>query len=133
MSYDITIAADDKFSEHVSRAELRNFLSTLPGVQPNGEQCFVLSRGDELWMEIDPELVTEEGDTRDDDLGSSTVNCIRLHIPYAELGKQPESDYYPTARAIAEHLGWVAMDEQTGAPLAPATSQASSKPWWRFW
>jgi hypothetical protein len=87
-------------------------------------------------MEIDLESVTEEGDTADDCDKSPTVNCVRLHIPYQFLGDQPELDYFPTALEIAGHLGWPALDDQTGEPLKGVTAtsrQLEPKPWWRFW
>ncbi len=115
MSYDLTIAADEQFSRSVPLEPLRAYIGQLPGIQPNGEQHFSLSEGSRLWMEIDLESVTEDGDARDD--GNTAVNCIRLHVPYGLLGDNPECDYFPTAAAIARHLGWRAMDDQTGEPI----------------
>lgn len=117
MSYDMTIAADERFSQAVPLGPLRDFVGRLPGVQPNGERDFALSVEDRLWMEIDLESVTEEGDSRNDGEDAATVNCVRLHIPYAMLGESPRRDYFPTAEAIARYLGWSAIDDQTGEPL----------------
>jgi hypothetical protein len=79
----------------------------------------------------DGNCVQVEGKTYD------TTNCIRLHIPYAFLGKRPERDYFPTCFAIADHLGWSVYDEQSGEDIprdaiASDTTQPQ-KPWWRFW
>lgn len=115
MSYDLTIAADERFSRSVPLEPLRAFIGQLPGVQPNGERDFALSEGSRLWMEIDLESVTEDGDARDG--GTATFNCVRLHIPYGLLGENPARDYFPTVVAIARHLGWRAVDDQTGEIL----------------
>src|SRR5437879_4349117 len=123
MSYDITIAGDDSFSVSVPFDALRQFVSQLPRIEANGTRGFVLREGDHLWMEIDLDSVTEDGDTRDDGDASPTVNCVRLHIPYPFLGKHPEHDYFPIAVAIAQHLGWPAIDEQTGQPLQSGSSR----------
>ena len=126
MSYDITIAADESFSRSVPFEPLRDFISRLANVHPNGDRGLVLREGNRLWMEIDLEAVSEDGDTLDDGLTSPTVNCIRLHVPYAYLGDPPRDEYFTTAVAIAQHAGWRAIDEQTGELLR-------KKPWWKFW
>jgi hypothetical protein len=137
MSYDITIAADDTFSQSVPFAELRQFILSSPGTEANGERHCRFGDGNRLWMEIDLELVTEEGDMHDDCDISPTVNCVRLHIPYQYLGEHPELDYFPVAMRIAEHLGWRAIDDQTGESLqqtkAVARPRMFQKPWWKFW
>jgi hypothetical protein len=115
MSYVITISADEEFSRSVPLEPLRAFIGQLPGIQPNGEYHFALSDESRLWMEIYVESATEDGGAGDE--GSPTVNRVRLHIPYGLLGESPERDYFPTAVAIARHLGWRAIDEQTGRSL----------------
>ena len=117
MSYDITIAADDKFSRSIPVKSLQKFISSLADIQPNGDRGFVLSKGKSLWMEIDLESVSEEGDILDDCETCPTVNCVRLHIPYSFLGDPPNKNYFAIARAIAKHSGWPAIDEQTGESL----------------
>jgi hypothetical protein len=129
MSYDITIAADDAFSRSVPLAALRDFVSRLPSVHPSGDRGFVLREGERLWMEIDLEAVSEEGDTLDDGATSPTVNCLRLHVPYPNLGEPPHPEYFTTAIAIAKHLGWPAIDDQTGQPLG----RPDTKPRWKLW
>lgn len=137
MSYDVTICADETFSRSVQFAPLADFIATLRRVQPNGERGFVLSEGKRIWMEIDLEEVNDEGDILDDYESSTIVNCVRLHIPYPMLGDHPDRDYFPIAIEIARHLGWQAIDDQTGEPLrtssAVAGSKADQKPWWKFW
>jgi hypothetical protein len=137
MSYDITIASDELYSRAVPLEPLRTFIAQIPRVQPNGTRGFVLRDGDRLWMEIDLESVTEDGDARDDSDESPTVNCLRLHIPYQFLGEHPVRDYYPVILTFARHLGWSAIDEQTGKALQSADSSTSgapsTKPWWKFW
>ncbi len=89
-----------------------------------------------MWMEIDLEDVTEDGDIREDG-ASGSVNCVRLHIPYAMLGGAPERDYFPTAFAIGQYLGWAVIDEQTGESLAASAARGQDaprrKPWWKLW
>ena len=137
MSYDITIAADESFSKSVPIDSLRAYLSTLANLRPNGDRGFLFQEDERLWMEIDLEAVTEEGDLRDDSDELSTVNCVRLHIPYPRIGTQPETDYFPIAVAIGRHLGWPVLDEQSGEPLKlvrqESTSTSAAKPWWKFW
>src|SRR5262249_46575523 len=93
------------------------FSLQLPNVKLNGDRDLVLCEGDQLWMEIDLEATTGEGDIRDDTDESTTVNCVRLHIPYGYLGGPSRHKYFETALAIAQHLQWPAIDEQTGSAL----------------
>ena len=132
MSYDLTIRPDEQFSQFKPLAPLATFLAAQPHVKPNGDRAFALEDGNR-WMEIYIETVSEEGDNiEDDSTDPSTFNCIRAHIPYPRLGRQPERDYFPLLRRIAEHVGWQLYDEQRGAEL-PAEGTEPRKPWWRFW
>jgi hypothetical protein len=73
-------------------------------------------------MEIDLELVSEDGDYIGDEPGASTteINCLRLHISYGFFReKQLDQEYIPIALAIARHLGWTLLDEQTGRTWKP--------------
>ena len=135
MSYDISIAADDTFTRSVPFVRLRDFISHLPNVRPNGERGLVLRADDRLWMEIDLEAVDEQGDVLDECVTSPIVNCVRLHIPYAFLGQPPHQEYFAAALAIAEYLGWPAIDEQTGEPVSIVAGEnvRDKKPWWEFW
>src|SRR4030095_1031512 len=132
MSYDLTIRPDEHFSEFKPLATLAAFLAAQPNVTPNGNRGFVLEDGNR-WMGIDIETVSEEGDNiEDDSTDAETFNCIRAHIPYPHLGKQPEHDYFPLLRSIAQHIGWQLYDEQSDEDV-PESDAAPTKPWWRFW
>ena len=136
MSYDITIASDERFSSHYSVAQLRDFLEALPRVSPNGDRCYSFGDSKRQWMEIDLEYVSEDGDWLEEFANSDTINCVRVHIPYQFLGSQPDRDYFPTVLQIADHIGWNAIDDQTGSPLEASNDvddNVSRKPWWRFW
>ena len=138
MSYDLTIKGDETYSLRISKADLDSFIAQLPGIKRNGSTGFVIDERPKRWMEIDLEVVSEEGDYDCDAASESdTINCVRLHIPYAFLGNAIERDYLPTAFAIAGRIGWLLYDDQTGEPVlreavAPKDPKAR-KPWWRFW
>lgn len=123
MSYDLSIRVDQSYSRATPRQPLAAFLAGLPHVTQNGTSGFVLDdRAAERWMEIDPELVSEQGDNiEEDDELSPEVNCLRLHVPYGHYhdGKFDE-EYLPTALAIARFLNWTLVDEQTGRTWKPA-------------
>jgi len=137
MSYDLTIKGDDTYSLRTSKADLDSFIAQLPGIKRNGSSGFVIDERPKRWMEIDLEVVSEEGDYDCDAAGASdTINCVRLHIPYAFLGNAIERDYLPTAFAIAGRIGWPLYDDQTGEPVREAVEPKdpkAQKPWWRFW
>jgi hypothetical protein len=131
MSYDLTIKSDGTYSRSTSRAVLESFINQLPGVKPNGKHGFALDDKSKRWMEIDLEVVNEEGDNIESDKQvSADVNCIRLHIPYKFLGDDIERDYLPTAFAIAEHVGWTLYDDQDDEPVSKAegTKAVSNAP-----
>jgi len=138
MSYDITIRPDEKFSRSVPREPLAAFVAQLPLIRRTDSPQFVLDEKPKRWMEISLETTDEEGNCVEEDGRTyDTTNCVRLHIPYAFLGKRPDRDYLPTCFAIADHLGWSVYDEQSGEnipkdAIALDTSQPP-KPWWRFW
>jgi hypothetical protein len=132
MSYDLTIRSDETYSQATAREALNQFLLQLPCVQPNGKFGFLLDDPPERWMEIDLEVVSEDGDCLLEDWKTyDTTNCIRLHIPYQFLGSALESGYLPTALAIAEFVGWPLYDEQTDRIVTRET--VGRKAWWRFW
>src|SRR5512135_437347 len=106
MSFDLTIKADETYSRRTPKAALDSFIAQMPGIKPNGSRGFVLDEPPKRWMEIDLEVVSEEGDNIEEDGKSyNDINCVRLHVPYAFLGDAIERDYLPTAFAIAEHIG----------------------------
>jgi hypothetical protein len=136
VSYDLSINANDTFSQYTSATDLRSFIGQLDNVHPNGEWNFVLGDGESDWMEIDLEVVTEEGDFCEDCSPElSGINCIRLHIPYPFMSDDWQQTYLPTALAIANHLHWPLLDEQTGQTIIEFTKEVRSthKPWWKFW
>lgn len=138
MSYDLTLRPDEKFSRSVPRQPLAAFLAQLPSVRRADRPQFILDEKPKRWMEISLETVDEDGNwIEEDGKVYDSTNCIRLHIPYAFLGKRPEQDYFPTAFAIADHLGWSLYDEQSGEDIprdADASTEAQTqKPWWKFW
>ena len=132
MSYDLTIRPDESFSQFKPLTPLASFLAEQPNVKPNGNRGFAFEDGN-CWMEINIETVSDEGDNiEDESTDKETYNCIRAHIPYPRLGKQPELDYFPLLRSIAQHVGWQLHDEQSGDE-PPENNDAPKKPWWRFW
>jgi hypothetical protein len=132
MSYDLTIKGDDSYARSVPKEPTASFIAQLPDIKPNGDYGFALDRPPNRWMEIDLEVVSEEGDSiREAWREYDEFNCISLHIPYQFLGKAPERDYFPTAFAIADHVGWELYDEQTGE--AVPREPTARKPWWWFW
>jgi hypothetical protein len=114
MSYDLTIKSAENYSLFTSKAKLDLFLTQLPGVKRNGDRGFVLDDPPERRMEIDLEVVNEEGDNIEEDgKAYGDINCVRLHIPYAFLGDAIDRDYLPTAFAIADYTGWALYDDQS--------------------
>ena len=116
MSYDLTIKSDDSYSESIDLTELASFIERLPHIVPNGERGFCYSEGERYYMEIDLEIVSEEGDTIEDEPDSpkDRVNCVEGHIPYAFMDEeQVDPDRYlePLMR-IAQHLRWRLYDPQ---------------------
>ena len=128
MSYDLCAQKDKMYFGAVSREETSRFVSGIPNVVTNGPQGFIMQRGAALWMEIDLESVSREGDVVDDDNPSPTINCIRFHIPYAYVSQLDEC--CASALRIADHLGWELYDLQEDARVGQARQ---AKPWWKFW
>ncbi|MCE9589248.1 MAG: hypothetical protein K8S99_01850 [Planctomycetes bacterium] len=144
MSYDLTIRPDEKFSRSVPREPLEAFIALLPFIAAVDRSLFVLEEKPNRRMEISLEVVDADGNWIEEvSETSDTINCIRLHVPYAFLGKRPERDYFPTAFLIADHLGWSLYDEQSGEDIPrdavasdmtqTRTQTRTPKPWWRFW
>jgi hypothetical protein len=112
----MTIRSDESFSRSAERQPLVEYLRTLPGVLPNGDSGFTLDDRPRRWMEIDLEVVNEEGDSIEVSINEHPdINCIRLHIPYAYLKSSSLNEgYLPLALKIADHLKWELYDEQSG-------------------
>lgn len=147
MSYDLTIRADDRYSQFTAIQPLIEIAAELPNVEMNGERGLVLDDPPSRWMEIDLETVSEEGDFLEEEANSLQINCVSLHVPYAFYRSETfETDYLPTALAIARHLQWSLIDPQTenvvwspGGEVvwSPGPDIArllgAKRPWWRFW
>jgi hypothetical protein len=132
MSYDLTIRGDEQHSRSTPMDALAAFIAGLPDIKPNGDMGFALDDLPKRWMEIDLEVVSEDGDSIAESWQTyEAINCVRLHIPYQFLGKAIERDYLPTAFAISEFVGWPVYDEQKDEFLAPEATRIKS--WWKFW
>ena len=121
MSYDLTIRSDEQYSRRSAKGPLMAFIAGLANVKASGSKGFVLDDGPRRWMEIDLEVVSEEGDNIEES-GEEypEVNCLRLHIPYAYFRNNTfNHDYLPTALEIARHLQWTLTDDQTGQIWPP--------------
>ena len=136
ISYDLSICSDEAFSEFAPATELRSFVEQLENVKPNGEWGFALGKGKSNWMEIDLEVVSDEGDYLGDvSPDRRGINCVRLHIPYSFLNDGWQQIYLPTALAISDYLHWPLVDAQTDETIIeiPPDVHPAKKPWWRFW
>ncbi|PWU10379.1 MAG: hypothetical protein C5B50_25610 [Verrucomicrobia bacterium] len=138
MSYDLTIAKDRGFSASTQFADLADFLRKAQDVKPNGDRGFLYEPSPKRHMEIDLEVVSDEGDNIEE-AGTNypEINCVRLHVPYSMLGNAPERDYFPLAFTIAERLGWTVHDDQSGEAISRQQVERDlanqKKPWWKFW
>jgi hypothetical protein len=120
MSYDLTIRADHDYSRSTPLAALAEFLDQLPHLRRNGPSGFILEAPPARWMNISLELADPQGDSvAVHEAGADQVNCIRLHIPYANLGQEAERDYFPLAFDITQFVGWQLHDAQTGEYITP--------------
>lgn len=115
MSFDLTAQADDARSRFAPHDTLAAFVAGLPHVRRLGPDLFALDDPPARWMNISLEVSGPDGDSEAAaDAGRAEVNCVRFHIPYDQLGDEPERDYFPTAWAVAEFLGWRLYDGQLG-------------------
>lgn len=132
MSYDLCARSDDTHSRSVPRDTAAAVVAGMPAVAANGPAAFVMQGGDDVWMEIDLELVSEEKDAVEGDAGgpSPMVNAIQFHVPYAFTARLDACR--ATALQIAGALGWELYDLQLDAVVTGA-APPRRKPWWRFW
>jgi hypothetical protein len=115
MSFDLTAQADDARSRFAPYDTLAEFVAGLPHVRRLKPDLFALDDPPARWMNISLESSDDEGDSVSaSEAGRGEVNCVRFHIPYDQLGDEPERDYFPTAWAIAQFLGWRLYNEQLG-------------------
>jgi hypothetical protein len=99
---------------------LAAFIDQLPHIRRNGPSGFILEAPPARWMNISLEVADPHGDSvAVDEAGGDQVNCIRLHIPHANLGQEAERDYFPLAFDIAQFVGWQVYDAQSGAYVTP--------------
>lgn len=138
MSYDLTVAKDQGFSASTQFSELADFLRSTDHVKPNGERGFVFEPGSNRRMEVDLEVVSDEGDNVEvEGADYQEINCIRLHVPNSMLGSHPERDCLPLVFSIAERIDWTVYDDQTGEPISREQIEGeranNKRPWWRFW
>lgn len=115
MSYDLIIRGDDDYSKYTGLEDLESFIENLPQIIPNGERGVCYQDGDDYHMEIDLDLVSDEGDIIADGADSTIdkINCIEAHIPYAFLNEKVDFNRYAEILVqIAEHLKWQLYDPQ---------------------
>jgi hypothetical protein len=114
MSYDLSICGDERYERKTLKQPLIEVSLSLAGVKPNGSSGLVLDEPPIRWMEIDLEVVSEDGDNIEEaDQEYPEINCLRLHIPYGFFRRPSfRQEYLPTALAIARHLNWTLVDEQ---------------------
>src|SRR5262249_47995063 len=100
----------------------------LPHVRRLWPDLFALDDPPARWMNISLEVSGPDGDSVSaSEAGRGEVNCVRFHIPYDQLGGEPERDYFPTACAIAQFLGWRLYDPQLGEYIAEGAIPARER------
>ena len=118
MSYDVCIRGDKTYTGRASRQPLCEFISALPRMAQGSKTHFTLEDvNGSACMEIDLELVTEQGDNLGLD-SSDEINCVRVHVsgPFAEANMP---SVQKVCFQIAGHIGWKVFDEQVGKYLDP--------------
>ena len=130
MSYDLIARSDNSYSNKMSREQVHEEIGNLPDIKINGNSGFLLERGDDMWMEIDVSLVSEEGDCIDNNSQTATpeVNCIFFQI--ALTTEKPMLSCIDIALDIANAIGWELYDAQADELVI---RKQSYKPWWKFW
>jgi len=121
MSYEISIKSDDKYTARIDRRKLYEYISTLPNIVHSDADHFVFRDPNVgTYMEIDLELVSEEGDSLDIRV-TQERNCVRIHIPYYFL-ESTGAQIYEICFQIADRIGWKVYDEQLGNYLSRNTT-----------
>ena len=129
MSYDLFARKDGQHSEKLPRSQVHEIIGAMLDVEANGPAGFVLKQGDQVYMEIDADLVNEEGDSIGVlDSPSAEVNRVDFHVPYGFVDGLDTSRV--VAEHIAEHLGWELYDPQSDSTFGRSKT---AKPWWKFW
>jgi hypothetical protein len=128
MSYDFELRGDDKYTSYVDFKQIHGFISALSHITENGSIGFTYEVNDNYYMEIDLELVQEDGEWLENE-NPDIINCIRMHIPYGYMKHQPveNAPYFDLCTVVAQYCGWHAIDLQTGQDLleSPDTSKRS--------
>ena len=120
MSYDIRIQSDEAHSTHTDLQSLKAFIRRLPGMTEEYETGFTYGDGEQYYMEVDLEFADQEDNSnRHIVLEQGIVNRVYAHIPAAHLDQDTiaGTPYADVLVQIAQHLGWKALDLQTGAYL----------------
>jgi hypothetical protein len=114
MSYDIEIRSDDRYLQRSELAPFCTFLDKQPDVTRGGRRMsnWVFERNDAFFMNIDLELVDEDGNQIGDSEAEDVFNRVRLHIPYARLRDDQFAEYMILVGTIADRLGWIVHDPQ---------------------
>ncbi|MCA8959582.1 MAG: hypothetical protein KDC38_03670 [Planctomycetes bacterium] len=121
MSDDLSLRSDEEYSECVDAADLREFIGQLRDVHSNGTWSFAFGDSVSTWMEIDLEVVSEQGDRLEGSCPHEEgINRVRLHIAGTDddgPDAAPRAPYARTMLEIAEYLEWPLVDEQSGLEL----------------
>ncbi len=120
MSYDITIQSDDAHSQEVDLEALKSFIRDIPDMNQEWETGFTYGDGARYYMEVDLEFAADNGNAESNPVrGRGTVNQINMHIPAANFHQDTVegTPYAAICLQIARHLGWWALDLQTGEYL----------------
>ena len=132
MSYDLVARSNDKYEQAISRETAHAVILKIPGVQANGTAGFTIERGKDFYIEVDVELVDEEGNSGEEEMPSKMVNCINFHVPAAF--QKVLNDEIQAAQEIADGVGWPLIDLQTDQAAIPLPSlPPPKKTWWQFW
>jgi hypothetical protein len=128
MSYDISARSDSSYSDKKIRSGIHEKISSFQDIKINGNSGFLLEI-DGMRMEVDVELVSEEGDNIENDSQkpSLEVNCINFHIGLTT--EKAMLSCIDIALDIANAIGWKLYDPQTDNLITDKNSQ----PWWQFW
>jgi hypothetical protein len=116
MSFDLCVRSDASYKQRAERASVLGFVVALPRVIQHSSNHVLLEHVTlGVRMEIDLELVSEEGDFLDGD-ESDQINCVRIHVPYA-CAEAAMPWVHEVCFAIAGYVGWNVFDEQRGEYL----------------
>src|SRR4051794_31928889 len=108
MSFDMTIRFDKAYSRSVPFAPLSKFLGALRPLRAVRPSLLVFDVPPDRHLEVSLEVAAASGDSEAaSEADGGRVNCVRLHVPYAYLGRPgggPDNDYYNLAYKLATLL-----------------------------